>query len=493
MRHVVVALYILVVFTFDSVTTAGPKGTVIVNYLPPGTLTTDGDFSDWPFDRFTEVARQPPFPQARDSAATDAIGDHLLFEVDRVGFFNDSSAEVFEETGDFGAVTYFAHDGAFLHILAVVIDDTIRDDRDTTEFGSSGFLNDGFEFFIDARGDSLDRADEISFPNFDEEEPNVDDMQITVGLNENFPSPLPGVDFLGARQGIERAGDTDLIGENKNGPGGLYRDVLDNVQEVQPDIVAKFYEDLREANAPNPELEGPGTFTGYAVEMKVPWVLTSFPPENPVGFDLFWRDFDAEDEPGAGGAGIVWMDWAQNTTVASNDAGEGLFHTANWGQLIFAPVSTLGDFNADGAFDKQDLDRLVMEVAAGGDDSQFDMNADGVVDKVDVEQWLTDGAAANGLESPYLWGDSNLDLKVDAMDLNNMAVNWQGSPNSWMGGDFDGSGSVDAGDLNLLALNWQKSSAAADGAQTVPEPAALWLCLSCAVPLVSCRRRKENT
>ena len=147
MRHVVVALCILVVLAFDSATIAGPKGTVIVNYLPPGTLTTDGDFSDWPFDRFTEVARQPPFPQARDSAATDAVGDHLLFEVDRVSFFNDSSAEAFEETGDFGAVTYFAHDGDFLHILTVAIDDIIRDDRDTTEFGSSGFLNDGFEFF----------------------------------------------------------------------------------------------------------------------------------------------------------------------------------------------------------------------------------------------------------------------------------------------------------------------------------------------------------
>jgi hypothetical protein len=173
------------------------------------------------------------------------------------------------------------------------------------------------------------------------------------------------------------------------------------------------------------------------------------------------------------------MDWAQNTTVPSDDSGAGLFHTANWGQLIFAPVSTRGDFNSDGAFDKQDLDLLVMEVAAGSGDSEFDMNADGTVDRDDVAQWLSDGATANGLNSPYLWGDTNLDLKVDAMDLNNMAVNWQGSPQSWMGGDFDGSGSVDAGDLNLLALNWQQSNAAAAGVESVPEPAALWLYLLC--------------
>jgi hypothetical protein len=142
-----------------------------------------------------------------------------------------------------------------------------------------------------------------------------------------------------------------------------------------------------------------------------------------------------------------------------------------------APLSAPGDFNADGAFDQQDLDLLVMEISAGPGDSQFDMNSDGTVDRDDIEQWLSDGAVANGLNSPYLWGDSNLDLTVNAGDLNNMAVNWQGSPNSWTGGDFDASGIVDAGDLNLLALSWQQSNAAAAGADVVPEPATGWICL----------------
>ena len=136
-----------------------------------------------------------------------------------------------------------------------------------------------------------------------------------------------------------------------------------------------------------------------------------------------------------------------------------------------------GDFNGDQLLDKQDLDLLVMEVSAGAGDSRFDMNLDGTVDRDDIEQWLADGAAANGVGSPYLWGDSNLDLKVDAADLNNMAVNWQGSPNTWMRGDFDGSGRVDAGDLNLLALSWQQSNAAAAGVDAVPEPATGWMCL----------------
>jgi hypothetical protein len=152
------------------------------------------------------------------------------------------------------------------------------------------------------------------------------------------------------------------------------------------------------------------------------------------------------------------------------------------------PLSAPGDFNADQVLDKQDLDLLVMEVAAGPGDSRFDMNSDGTVDRNDIEQWLSDGAAANGLNSPYLWGDSNLDLTVDAGDLNNMAVNWLDSPNTWMGGDFDGSGIVDAGDLNLLGLNWQQSNAAAAGVH-VPEPATGWIFLLAMASLL--RRWKE--
>ena len=154
------------------------------------------------------------------------------------------------------------------------------------------------------------------------------------------------------------------------------------------------------------------------------------------------------------------------------------------------PLAEPGDFNADGVFDVQDLDLLVMEASAGPGDAQFDLNSDGTVDQADVEQWLTDGAAANGLDSPYLWGDTNLDLTVDAADLNNMAVNWLGSPNTWMGGDFDASGTVDAGDLNLLAIRWQQSIAAA--ANVVPEPAAGWICLLAMACLLGRRRMESN-
>ena len=52
-------------------------------------------------------------------------------------------------------------------------------------------------------------------------------------------------------------------------------------------------------------------------------------------------------------------------------------------------------------------------------------------------------------------GDANFDFKVDAEDLNELALSWQQSGRAWQSGDFNGDGMVDAEDLNLLANNWQ--------------------------------------
>ena len=52
-------------------------------------------------------------------------------------------------------------------------------------------------------------------------------------------------------------------------------------------------------------------------------------------------------------------------------------------------------------------------------------------------------------------GDANLDGRVDAGDLNELALNWQTGDRGWREADFTGDGFVDAADLNLLAINWQ--------------------------------------
>ena len=59
-------------------------------------------------------------------------------------------------------------------------------------------------------------------------------------------------------------------------------------------------------------------------------------------------------------------------------------------------------------------------------------------------------------EDNTLPGDANRDGRVDARDLNDLALNWQrADAESWSQGDFDSNGVVNAADLDLLALNWQ--------------------------------------
>ena len=80
-------------------------------------------------------------------------------------------------------------------------------------------------------------------------------------------------------------------------------------------------------------------------------------------------------------------------------------------------------------------------------------------------------------------GDANSDGKVDATDLNVVAINWQQMvANGPASGDFNSDGKVDATDLNALALNWQFGVGEDDGSlvsfdeasaaalATIPEP-----------------------
>ena len=362
---------------------AGPKGTVNVRALGNKSLNMDGNLADWPLSAFTKVAQQPLFPEGQNAASTTANGDHLVFDNKRVGLFNGTAEDGFTADGinDFGASTYFAFDHKFLYILSVVIDNTLRDDLDVSAFGSTGFLNDGFEFFLDAKGDSTDCISDDAFPNVDgpdSSSPNTDDFQATVGLNVNFKPAGSGPNVLGARQTIERGGtlamlgpvvDGVLDGAGKGGPGGTYRDALtaSTASDGIADIGAMKYDDLRAAGALNPEiLANPGvTFKGYVIEMRVPLRGRIIPDLNAerarvadseqvvqpstMGFDLFWRDVDGRVPDAEDDKSIKWADWAQSTTVTGctgDPTPSNLFNTANWGQLVFDATKPLVPFPA---------------------------------------------------------------------------------------------------------------------------------------------------
>jgi hypothetical protein len=315
---------------------AGPKGAVTVRPLGTAKITIDGSISDWPLDKFTQASEQPPFPEGQTRDATTAGGDHLVFDTKRVGLFNGTPTDG-SAFGDFGSSLYFAYDSQFLYILEVAIKGSpLTDDRDTSDCGSKGYLNDGFEFFIDAKGDSKDCMSNDAFPAIDQAAPYGDDFQVTVGLNKNFLPNGAAADVVGVRQNLARQGNPAM--DNGGCAGGIYRDALDAIGG--PNIAARKYDDLRAAGARNPEIvANPNTkYAGYVVEMRVPFSpkIEGFTPDHNMGFDLFWREVD--QSTGA----ISWADWGQSTTVDCGDLQTSLFNTSNWGALVFDKNNPLG-------------------------------------------------------------------------------------------------------------------------------------------------------
>jgi hypothetical protein len=155
------------------------------------------------------------------------------------------------------------------------------------------------------------------------------------------------------------------------------------------------------------------------------------------------------------------------------------------------PEPSVLDFNNDSDVDVRDIDALVDEIVNGTNDALFDVTGDGTVDKSDLTQWLSGAATHNGFgQKEYLAGDSNLDGKVDAIDLNNLALKWRQDGAFWSTGDFNADGIVNSSDLNGLALNWRSELTAGSASAPVPEPSAFFLTV--AGLTVICRRFRSD-
>ncbi len=150
-----------------------------------------------------------------------------------------------------------------------------------------------------------------------------------------------------------------------------------------------------------------------------------------------------------------------------------------------------GDFDTDGNFTCDDIDLLYAEAAAETHGYQFDINNDALVNEKDITRWLEAAGDANGFTEAIQLGDSNLDGRVNAMDLNALGINWQSSDAvSWCQGDFNRDLHVDAADLNQLALNWQNDiTTAAATAAPIPEPSTAILSVF-AVAAMACFRQR---
>ena len=111
-------------------------------------------------------------------------------------------------------------------------------------------------------------------------------------------------------------------------------------------------------------------------------------------------------------------------------------------------TNLVGDFDDDDDVDTGDICMLQMAIMDESTDAIYDLDANGFVEFADLEIMIE-------VILMTKFGDANLDLKVDAQDLNINGLNWQQSPRWWGEGNFSVDDTkVDAQDLNKIALNW---------------------------------------
>ena len=153
-------------------------------------------------------------------------------------------------------------------------------------------------------------------------------------------------------------------------------------------------------------------------------------------------------------AGAVQLEFREPDINRINYNGTHFLRAQFSGQWILDQTN-LCDFDSDGGCRLDDINLLVG--ALGSIDPTFDVNGDGgSIDQADVNEWLVIAGTWN-IGRAYVRGDTNLDGRVDATDLNTLAMNWQlddAAIARWGGGDFNGDRVFDTKDLNVIGANW---------------------------------------
>ncbi|MEM8679297.1 MAG: hypothetical protein AAGF97_08100, partial [Planctomycetota bacterium] len=150
------------------------------------------------------------------------------------------------------------------------------------------------------------------------------------------------------------------------------------------------------------------------------------------------------------------------------------------------------DFDGNLLCDVEDLNLLVSEgpIASGvpvvvGQNEQFDLNGDGTIDLGDRNEWLAAAASENGLPSPYLLADANLDGAVDGLDFSLWNQQKFSMSLLWSEGDFNSDGFVDGLDFSI----WNQNKFTSAFGTAVPEPSAAVFGIGLFVFVMSSRYR----
>jgi fibronectin-binding autotransporter adhesin len=108
--------------------------------------------------------------------------------------------------------------------------------------------------------------------------------------------------------------------------------------------------------------------------------------------------------------------------------------------------------------------------------------------------WVDDTTNSQVNVAEALYGDSNIDGKVDLTDFTFLAANFNGSGKTWLQGDYNYDGNVDLTDFTFLAANFNQTLPSDGGGSSVgsmvPEPASMLSVSALAGSLILRRRRR---
>lgn len=151
------------------------------------------------------------------------------------------------------------------------------------------------------------------------------------------------------------------------------------------------------------------------------------------------------------------------------DGSDEILRDTTGGISLLEPKATFGDadFNSDGSLDATDVDWLFAAIRGNSLDSRFDLDNSGTIDH-DDSTFLIEEVLGT------VFGDVNLDGKVDTTDLNRVGLHWRQNNTGWASGDFNGDGRTDAADLNRVGVNWQKERRRSPRAALATEVESDW-------------------
>ncbi len=139
--------------------------------------------------------------------------------------------------------------------------------------------------------------------------------------------------------------------------------------------------------------------------------------------------------------------------------------------------TAVGDFNADGQLDVEDIDMLTTAAASNPFDLKYDLNDDQIVTTGDVEIWVRD------LRKTWV-GDANVDGEFNTKDLVDVLTIGKyetGAFAVWSEGDWDADGKFGTSDFVAALIDGGYDLGERNDVTAVPEPGAWVLCLVASV------------